>query len=81
MVACVLIERFALACELETHHELQGKPLALVSQDGRVKVASAEAVERGVAPGQLLSAAKALCPMLLAKPYDAPAYLARAESV
>lgn len=64
-VACLLVPRFPLACELAERPGLGGSPVA-VSRAGApvVWAASPEAEARGVREGQTLSSAIGLCPTL-----------------
>ena len=66
-VACLVIPRFPLACELAERPHLRGLPLALGGGDGgpRVLAASPEALRFGVRSGATLREAIALCPALV----------------
>ena len=81
MVGCLLIERIGIACERKNNSALGGQPLVLTGGDQSVLVVSDEAAKAGVRVGHALSAARLLCPTVLDRPYDEPAYLEAAEIV
>ena len=64
-IACLLVPRLALVCELAQRPDLAGAPVALADGDGlRVAEATDAAARRGVRPGQTLREATAYCPAL-----------------
>lgn len=66
-VACLVIPRFPLACELAGRPQLRGLPAVLGGGDGgpRVVVASQEAYRFGVRSGATLRESIGLCPSLV----------------
>lgn len=65
-VACVLMPRFALGCELDQHPELNTKTSTVAVVDGRVVQEVSPAAGRyGVRPGQRLQEAFSFCPYLV----------------
>lgn len=66
LVACLLVPRFALACELADRPERVRRASALAVADRRVVLeASPSAARLGVRPGQRLAQALAHCPHLV----------------
>ena len=80
-IACYHLPCFGLACERKRQTELRGRPLALATSEGIVRIASEEAIRSGVRAGMAVSAARMFCPDLTVKPYDLPAYEEMAEAV
>lgn len=65
-VACLLMPRFALGCELEQHPELNTRTSAMAVVDGRVVQEVSSAASRyGVRAGQRLQEAFSFCPYLV----------------
>ncbi len=63
-IGCLLVPDLPLVAELRAHPELDGLPLAVLSEPGAratVLAASPEAVRAGVHPGQSLLHARAVC--------------------
>ena len=81
MVGCLLIEQIGIACERANDLALSGQPLVLTRADQSVLVLSDEASKAGVRVGHALTAARLLCPAVLDRLYDEPAYLDAAEVV
>jgi nucleotidyltransferase/DNA polymerase involved in DNA repair len=77
MLGCVLVPRFALACELAERPELGGKAVAIIDHRGAVMALSRVAEEAGVATGQLQPEALARCPELAMLEARTASYQAR----
>jgi DNA polymerase IV len=73
-VVCFVIEEVGIACERARLPHLIEEPLVLTDAGGLVVVASSEARAFGVASGQDIQGARALCPHLIALPYDRATY-------
>ncbi|HEX5760364.1 MAG TPA: hypothetical protein VF121_14340, partial [Thermoanaerobaculia bacterium] len=72
-LACLAVPLFALAARLRSEPELAREALVVVEGNGQaaqVAAASRPAREAGIAAGQTLPQARALCPNLVARPRD-----------
>ena len=83
MVACFVLEHFAIACEWARLPRLQGMPTVLTADEATVTVASPEATAAfGIAAGMTVSAARSLGGAdLIVLPYDREAYTEAATSL
>jgi len=73
-VACLWIEKIAIAVEHRRLPETAEEPLALTNPDGIFQVVSDEAEHWGVSVGMTVQAGRSLCGDLRIFPYDRPAY-------
>ena len=81
VVGALVIPRFPLACELAARPDLQGRPAAVMRDDGTVWASSPAAEMFGVGPDQPLREAVSRCPELVVLEGRPALYRAREEAI
>ena len=82
-IACLMVPELSLIAALRAEPQLIGQPLAVVQSGdlgGRAHVLGATPTALGVAPGQTLAEARALCPGLLVRQASAERERAAAQA-
>ncbi len=73
-IVCFVMDAVGIACERARLPHLIEEPFVLTDASGQICVASSEARAFGIVQGQDIQGARALCPSLIALPYDRTTY-------